>query len=357
MFLPMRRATGLAGAVLTLAVASTSIGCSSGGAFSTGTSAAGGGGAGRAAVRDSALTSALDLIPDMRDGNVMYTDWSMLGHRGQNDSNTALFAGSLVATGTLLQQQRGLGIRSTDLQWELDVLWPSGAPLIVFGFAPSTDLSGMAGKLASFGFHAHGSSLFTGSLATLRQYGLSNIGIDARRHVLAASGDLTRLRSVLTAPARPLATAGAIVPLLALTAARLGRIATAAIAVGPAACVKLGGVLGPKATRAQLAHLRQFFHGTFTAPQAEITALADPAGTTALDALTFPDQRQAEANRAGRSAASKVTTEMRFGGSTPVRVTGTAVTGRVLSFDMTAMQPHDFPELVDYNDLGVDICP
>jgi hypothetical protein len=338
-------------------VASTSTGCSSGDTFSTGTSAAGGEGTGQAAIRGSALASALDLIPDMHDGNVMYTDWSMLGHREQNDPNTASFAGSLVATDTLLQQPRALGIKSTDVQWELDVSWPSGAPLIVLGFAPRTDLSGLAGKLTRRGFHADGSSLFTGSRATLRLYDLLNMGIDARRHLLAESGDVTRLRSVLTAPARPLASASEIVPLLALAAARLGRIATAAIAVGPAACVKLTGLLGLRATRAQLARVRQFFHGTFTPPQAEITALAGPADTTALDALTFPDQRTAKANRAGRSAASKVTTEMRFGGPTPVTVTRTAVTGRVLSFDMTAKQPHDFPELVDYNDLGVDICP
>jgi hypothetical protein len=39
-----------------------------------------------------------------------------------------------------------------------------------------------------------------------------------------------------------------------------------------------------------LAALRKLFTGTFTRPQAEMTALPDPAGTTALDALTFPDQ-------------------------------------------------------------------
>ncbi|HEY7262457.1 MAG TPA: hypothetical protein VH589_13355 [Trebonia sp.] len=353
----MHRATGLAATVLTLAVAATSIGCSSSGTFSTATSATGGEGASQAAIRGSGLASALDLIPDIHDGSVMYSDWSMVGHRDQNDPNTASFAGSLVATDTLLQQQSALDIKPADVQWELDVLWPSGAPLIVLGFAPRTDLSGLAGNLTRRGFHADGPSLFTGSLATERLYGLSNIGIDARRHLLAESGDVTRLRSVLTAPARPLANASEVVPLLALAAARLGRIATAAIAIGPAACVTMAELLGLHATRAQLARMRQFFHGTFTPPQAEITALAGPAGTTALDALTFPDQRTAAANRASRSAASEVAAGMRFGGSAPVTVTGTAVTGRVLSFDMTAAQPHDFPELVDYSDLGVDVCP
>jgi hypothetical protein len=67
--------------------------------------------------------------------------------------------------------------------------------------------------------------------------------------------------------------------------------------------------------------------------------------------------RTAQANRASRWAASKVTSGIMFGGSTGIKVTGTAVTGRVLSFDMTARQPHDFPELVDYNGPGVDVCP
>ena len=357
----MRRATGLAAAVLTLAVASTSAGCSSGGIFSTGTSAtggngAGGNGAGQVATHASGLTSALDLIPDIHDGSVMYTDWSMRGHPAQNDPNTASFATSLL-TNDLLLQQRALGFTVTDVRWELDVIWPSGAPLIVLGFPARTDLSGLAGSLTRHGFHADGSSLFTGSLATEARYGLSNVGVDTRRHLLAESGNVTRLRSVLTAPASPLANASELVPLLSLATTRLGRIATAAIAVGPAACVPLRVLVGIHATPALLARMRQFFHGTFTPPQAEITALAGPAGTTALDALTFPDQRTAEANRASRSAASKVATGMRFGGSSPVRVTGSAVTGRVLSFDMTATQARDFTELVDYDDLGVDVCP
>jgi hypothetical protein len=147
-----------------------------------------------------------------------------------------------------------------------------------------------------------------------------------------------------------------MIPLLTVASAGLGRIATASIALGPAACVKLAELVRMP-TPAKLAAARKFFHGTFTPPQAEITALAGPAGTTALDALTFPDQRTAQANRASRSAASKVTGGIMFGGSTGIRVTGTAVTGRVLSFDMTARRPHDFPELVDYNGLGVDVCP
>lgn len=356
MFLAMRLATGwMAAAVLTtLAVASTLTGCSSGDTSSTGTSATGSEATGQAVIRDSGLASALDLIPDIHGGNVMYTDWSMLGHQDRNDPGTASFAGAFLAVDTLLQ--RDLGIRSTDAQRELDVEWPSRPPLIVLGFGPHTDLSGLAGRLTRLGFHADG-SLLTGSRTPkgLWAYGLHNIGIDPRRHVLAESADATALRSVLTAPAHPLGRASEIIPLLALASARLGRVATASIAVGPAACVKLIRLIRLP-TPAELAYARKFFHGTFT-PQAEITALAGPADTTALDALTFPDRRTAQANRASRAAASKVTSEMMFGGSTGIKVASTAVTGRVLSFDMTAMQPHDFPELADYSVLGVDICP
>lgn len=357
MFLPMRRATGLAAAVLTtLAVASASVGCSAGGTSSAGTSASAGGEAtGQAVGHGSALASALDLIPDMRDGNVMYTDWSMLGHQDPYHPNTASFAGEFLDVDNVLQ--RDLGLTSTEAQWELDVDRPSGAPLFVLGFGPHTDLSNLAGKLTRLGFHADG-SLFIGS----RDPGLTadhlfNVGIDPRRHLLVESADTTAIRSVLTAPAHPLGSDGEITPLLALAPARLGGIATASIAVGPAACVKLTGLLGLRATPAQLAVLRTYFHGTFTPPQAEITALAGLADTTALDALTFPDQRTAQANRAGRSAASTVASGMILGPSAEIRVTGTEVTGRVLSFDMAAGQPHDFPQLVDYNGLGVDICP
>jgi len=354
-FLIVRIATGwMAAAVLaTFAAASTLIGCSSGGTSSTGRSATGGKAVGQAVIHSSGLASALDLIPDIHDGNVMYTDWSMLGHQDRNDADTASFGGAFLAVDTLLQ--RDLGIRSTDAQWELDVERPGRLPLMVLGFGPHPDLSGLAGKLTSLGFRAE-RSLFTGS-PDPKGLWASSIGIDPRRHVLAWSADATAVRSVLTAPARPLGRASEMIPLLTLAAARLGRIATAAIAVGPAACVKLTELVGRMATPAELAAVRKFFHGTFTPPQAEVTALAGPADTTALDALSFPDQRTAQVNRASRSAASKVTSGIILGGSTGIRVTGTAVTGRVLSFDMTAMQPHDFPDLVDYDGLGVDVCP
>jgi hypothetical protein len=149
-----------------------------------------------------------------------------------------------------------------------------------------------------------------------------------------------------------------VVPLLAHLAARQGRTATAAIAVGSAACVPLTNVIGKSyANPAVLAAVRRRFPGTFTPPQAEIIALTDPTDTTALDALTFPDHRTAQANQASRSAAAQTLNAIAFGDTNQVRATGSAVTGRVLSFDLTANQPSAVPQRVMTSTLGVDLCP
>lgn len=344
--------------VASLAVASTVTGCSSGGTSSTGASAAVTGMGGQAVARESGLGSALDLIPDIRNGNVMYTDWSMLGHPDRNDPETASFAGALVDYDT--QLKRDLGIRSADARWEVDVDRPSRPPLMVLGFGPQTDLSSLAGRLTRLGFNADG-PLFTGPARPQEKemwaYGyMHNIGIDTGRHLLAASWDAAAVRSVLSAPASPLGRASELIPLLTIATTRLGRIATASMAVGSAACVRLTGLLGVHATPAMLAAVRKQFPGTFTPPHAEITAMAGPADVTAVDAMTFPDQRTAQANLASRSAAVKISSYM-LGPAAGITITRTAVAGRVLSFDMTARQPHDFPQLVDDNALGVDICP
>jgi hypothetical protein len=106
-----------------------------------------------------------------------------------------------------------------------------------------------------------------------------------------------------------------------------------------------------------VAVVRKRLPGRFTPPQAEITALASPTAKTAVDAMTFPDHGTARANQRSRLAASKVLTGLALGDPAEVRVTSTAVTGRVLRFKLTARQPRDFLQLVLYNDLGVDICP
>lgn len=308
-----------------------------------------------APVPGSALNSALGLIPGMPNASVMFTDWSMLGHRGGTSPGTEPLASRLLFDDDDLQ--RDLGIRSTSADWEIDMWQPRHSSTFVLHFNQHTDLAGLAGKLTRFGYHANG-SIFTGPFDKQRMwtYGLHNIGIAADRQLLVGGPDATAVRSVLAAPANPLGSLGhdgSVAPLLALAALRVGHISTASLVVGSGACVTLEDLLRLRGTRAMLAALRKQFKGTFTHPQAEITAIGDPAGTTALDALTFPDQAAARANQAGRSAAVKV---FNAGDPNVIRVTGSTVTGRVLSFTLTAGQPHGIEQRLQYNTLGVDVC-
>lgn len=326
-------------------------GCSADGGHSaitpSGTPAAGG-----FLVRGSDLASALDQVPDIRDGYVFYADWSMLGRQ-----KTTSFAGALVDFDD--QIHRDLGIRSTDARWELDVQRLHGPPVEVLNYDRHTDLSGLAAKLTRLGYRAEGSILTdpTGQVSQERMWTvpLRTIGIDPVRHLLVGSSDAAAVRSFVAVPSHPLGRAESVVPLLAQVAARQGRTATAAIAVGSAACVPLDNIMR-NASPAMLAAVRQQFSGTFTPPRAEITATASPTDTTALNALTFPDHRTAEANQAARSAATQTLSRI-AGDANEVRATGSAVTGKVLSFDLTAKQPGAFRQRVMGSTLGPDLCP
>jgi hypothetical protein len=305
-------------------------------------------------VRGSDLASALDHVPDIRDGSVFYTDWSMLGHQ-----NTTSFAGGLVAFDD--QMQRDLGIRSTDARWELNVQPVHRPPVEVLGYDRGTDLSGLAAKLTRFGYRA--GPILTGPIDQVSQehmwmIQLRTVRIDTERHLLVGSSDAAAVRSLVAVPSHPLSRAKSMVPLLAQVAARQGKTATAAIAVGSMACVPLNNIVGKgNANPTVLAAVRQHFPGTFTPPQAEITAMAGPTDTTALAALTFPDHRTAQANLEARSAAAQRLSAIAFGAANEVRATGSEVTGRVLSFDLTAKQPQAFPQRVRSGTLGVDLCP
>lgn len=308
-------------------------------------------------TRTSSLASALDLVPDMPDGYALFTDWSMAGHGDHPDPKTALFAKQLLTVDDALQQD--LGIRSTNADWELDVWQPGRPATVVLRYEAHTDLAGLPGKLTRSGYHADG-SIFTGSPEPARMWTvpLRNIGIDPGRHLLIGGSDASAVRSLLAGSAHSLGHADAVTPLLALASIRLERIGTAAIVVGPSACVALADLIGKgRATPAMLAAVRERFTGTFTPPQAKITALADPTSTTELAALTFPDHDTAQANQAGRSAAAQMGSAMVYGNQDEIRATGSTVTGRVLSFNLTAKQPQDFPHQVMANGLGVDICP
>ncbi|HEY7177281.1 MAG TPA: hypothetical protein VH442_20385 [Micromonosporaceae bacterium] len=118
--------------------------------------------------------------------------------------------------------------------------------------------------------------------------------------------------------------------------------------------MKLAGLMR-LATPEMLARLRTYFPGTFNPRQAEVTALAKPTDTTALDALTFPNNGIAQANEAGRSAALR--TLNGFDPPHPLGLTGNAVSGRVLDFSLSAPQPDDFRQRIVADTLGVDICP
>lgn len=303
-------------------------------------------------VGGSDLAAALDQVPDIGDGSVFFTDWSMLGHQ-----NTTSFAGALVSFDD--QMQRDLGIRSTGARWELDLQRLRRPPVQVLSYDVRTDLSGLAAKLTRLGYRAHG-SILTGPMSQEHPWTipLRTIGIDPGRHLLVGSSDPTAVRPLLAVPPHPLGHAEPVVPLLAYLAARQAHTATAAIAVGSAACVPLTAIIGRgNANPTVLAAVRRHFPGTFTPPQAEITALATATDTTALEALTFPDHHTAQANQAGRSAASQTLSGIAFGDTNQVRATGSAVTGRVLSFDLTAKQPNAVPHRVISSTLGVDLCP
>lgn len=341
-----------ASAVLGVLAVAVLIGCTSSGGRSDGVSPGRSGGlASQVLARGSDLTAALDAIPDVPDAYVMFTDWSMLGHQDPKDPGTAQFANELIPADDAMQ--RDLGIRSVSADWEIDTWRPGHAQTIVLHFNRHVDLAGLAGKLTRLGYHGNG-SIFTHPLDPRRLWTLPlrNIGIAADRQLLIGSPDATAVRSVLASSVSPLGHADSVAPLLALTAARLGRVATASIAVGKPACVTLASMLGINATREQLATMRKRYTGTFTPPQAEITALDNSAAESALDALTFPDAAAARVNKAARSGVAKL---MNTGNPFGIRVSGPALTGRVLSFTLTA-PPQTLVQAVLHSDLGVDIC-
>jgi hypothetical protein len=305
-----------------------------------------------AAVRDADLVSALDQVPDLRDGHVLYANWSMLGRQ-----NTTSFAGGLRNFDD--QLQRDLGIRSTDARWELTVQRVQSPPVEVLRYDRRVDLPGLVAKLKRLGYRADG-SILTGPAGGANQkhrwmVPLRTIGIDPARQLLIGSWDAAAVRSLMAVPSQSLRRAEPVVPLIAQVAARQGRTATALIAVGSAACRPLTSIIR-NATPEALAAVRRQFRGPLTRPQAAITAIADPADTTALNAFTFPDHRTAQANQAGRSAAVETLSGI-AGDANQVRATASAVTGRVLSIDLTANQPGAFRQRVMGGTLGVDLCP
>ena len=72
--------------------------------------------------------------------------------------------------------------------------------------------------------------------------------------------------------------------------------------------------------------------------------------------MTFPDEGTAQTNETSRSAAPN-TLSTWDGPAETIWLTSSAVTGRVLSFYLSAQQPGAFRQRVLDKTLGVDICP
>lgn len=332
-------------ATLAVLVVLALTGCSAGGSAATVPS----GTARAAAARGSELASALDQVPDIRDGYVFYTDWSMLGDRNLTSAFSGLsnFAG---------QMKRDLGVSASDARWELQVQRVQRPPVEVLSY---DDLSGLAAKLTRLGYHADGSILTAPQGQVSQKHPwmipLRAIGIVPARHLLIGGWDAAAVRSLMTGPSHPLGRATSVAPLLAQATARQGRTVTAAIAVGSTACMPLTSIVRNAAPN-QLAAVRHSLRGTFTPPQAQITAIAEPTGATALTALTFPDQRTAQANQPARTAAAATLSGL-TGDAKEVRATGSTVTGRVLTVDLATTQPGAIRHRVMAGTLGVDLCP
>lgn len=300
------------------------------------------------------LESAFDLVPDISSGYAQYTNWSMLGHPAAGDPGVVSFASTLRSDDPQLQQD--LGIRSTAADWEVDVSRPRTPAMVVLHF--SSSLAGVADRLPQFGYHRSG-TLLTGRPDSTHMwtYAFKNVGIDLRRHLLVAGLDATLIRTVLAGPSRPLGHNDALEPLLTSAQAKLGDVATAATAVGTSACLPLANAVGHNVTPAALATIRKRLPGTFTHPQAELTALAHPTDTTAIDALAFPSESLAKANQPSRTGSIRLFSGLDDGNPGEIQVAASSVSGRILTFDLTAQQPRNFMTGVEYGTLGSNICP
>lgn len=300
------------------------------------------------------LRSALDLVPDIPDGYAQYTNWSRLGHPTANDPNIPAFAGELRTDD--LQLQQDLGIRSTGADWEVDVSHPRVPAMVVLHY--SSDLSGLPRKLTAFGYRRNGPLLIRPLGGThMWTYTFQNLGIDPRRHLLIGGQDATMVRTVLTGPSHPLSHDEALEPLLTSAQSQLGDVATAATAIGGSACLPLVNAIGKNVSPVVLMNVRKRLPGTFTRPQAELTALAHATDTTAIDALTFPRQSLATANEPSRAGSIRFFSGLQDGNPGEIQVAGSTVTGRILTFDLRAQQSRDFMPIVRNGTLGADVCP
>jgi hypothetical protein len=301
-------------------------------------------------VPDNPLATALSAVSTMVSGRVSFTDWSLLGGK---DSTNVAFAGQLVSSDDQLQED--LGFRSTDAQWELDVVYPR-ASIVMLHF--DTGLVVVQDKLRRLGYHQDG-KIFTHSADPSRIWTLTlgAVGVDVDKHLLVGGNEPVLVKDALGTPGDTFAQNFMVKPLLNLATKKLAHIATASVGIGTYACVPLTALVGKTATPAMLATVRNQLKGTFTDPDAEITAMAGATDTTALDAMSFTNEQTAKNNQAGRTAAAQLVNAMQTGGAGMYQATNGTVTGPVLSFDLTAQRPGEFAQRINNGGLGVDVCP
>jgi hypothetical protein len=303
------------------------------------------------------LGAALYVAP--RDATtVLFTDWAAFGHKSSADGPA--FAGNLVAYDQ--QIATDLGFHSTDAMWEADVIRPGTGPATVLGFPDSTDLGAVEAKLATFGYTKTsvdnydvltGTSLSAGAdMEHAWEQAMHVVGIDTKRHLLVAGAAAATVNSIL-AGGESLASR----PDVRAVAQQAGHAAGAYIAVGAQACRPIGALLAHGTPRVD-ALLRQRIAalGTFSPFTAEAIAAPSPTADTGRAALAFPDGRRARANAKGRAAAAPAISQLPTGQSNAIRVTGTNVTGAVLTLALQTSSPRMLPQAVHTGSLGLDVC-
>lgn len=303
------------------------------------------------------LAAALDVVP--RDAtSVLFTDWAAF-HKGAPNGPT--FAGGLVDYDALLATD--LGFRSADALWEADVTRPNAGPATVLRFPDKTDLAAVESRLARFGYtktSAGGHDVLTGrglSASASIEHGwqipMQAVAIDANRHLLVAGGAAGTVNGIFSG-GKSLASR----PDVQAVAKQVSNAVSAFVAVDKQACLPITALLGGHSTPQLTARIRQQIAplGTFTPFTAEAVAVLSTSGDTGKAALAFPDASAAKANAKGRAAAPAVVNHLEQGQSNAIRVTGTSVSGAVLTLTLQSSSPRVLPQAVQTRALGLDLC-
>jgi hypothetical protein len=289
---------------------------------------------------------------------MLFTDWAALGHK--SSAGGPAFAGNLVAYDQ--QIAADLGFHSADALWEADVIRPDAAPATVLDFGAGTDLGAVEARLATFGYtktSMAGHDVLTGRSLSAGagtehawQVSMHVVAIDPKRHLLV-SGFAAATVNGIFADGLSLASRTDV----RAVAQQAGPAVGAFVATGEQACQPITAVLG-RATPQIGALLRQRVAalGAFSPFTALAVAVPSPSADTGRAALAFPDGRAAKANAEGRAAAPAMISQMVTGRANAIRVTGTNVTGAVLTLALHTSAPRVLPQAVQTRALGLDVC-